>query len=147
MFWITILNKAVAIWKNVLDKGSQGLPQNGNELWGIHFAFKDGQSRPATTTDTCPDVHLHRMLGLGLIVWLASSLVAACAPVSFHLHSKDNVLKGIVVILFGLRQSLLLIQFPNHLSVSHSSGCPSQINFFTKDGCHQCIESLNFFLQ
>ena len=117
MFWIIILNKAVAIWKNVLDKGSQGLPQNGNEQWGIHFAFKDRQSRPATTTDTCPDMHLHRMLELGLIVWFASSLLAACAPVSFHLHRKDNVLKSIVLILFGLRKSLLLIHFPNHLAV------------------------------
>ena len=79
------------------------------------------------TTDTCPDVHLHRMLGLGFIVWLASSLVAACAPVSFHLHRKDNVLKSIVLILFGLHKSLLLIHFPNHLAVFCSFGCPSQI--------------------
>ena len=110
MFWIIISNKAVAIWKNVLfDKESQGLPQNGNDQWGLHFAFKDGQLSPAMTTDTCPDMHLHKMLGLGFIAWLASSLVAACVPVSFHLHSclirKDNVLKGIVLILFGPPQS------------------------------------------
>ena len=67
--------------------------------WGMNFAFKDEQSRPATTTDTCPDVHLHRMLGLGFIAWLSSSLVVACAPASFHLHSclicKGNILKGL----------------------------------------------------
>ena len=51
--------KAVDIWKNVFDKWNQGMPQSGNKQWGIHFAFKDGQSRPATITDACPDVYLH----------------------------------------------------------------------------------------
>ena len=84
------------------------------------FCPQDGQSRPATITDACPDVHLHRMLKLGFIAWLTSSLVAACAPVSFNLHSclirKDNILKGSVLILFAPLQSLL-IYFPNYLAV------------------------------
>ena len=71
------------------------------------------------------------MLRHGFIAWLASSLVAACAPVSFHLHScfirKDNSLESSVLILFGPLQSLLLIYFLNHLAVFCSFGCPSQI--------------------
>ena len=138
MFWIIISNKAVAIWKNVLDKDSQGLPQNGNEQWGLHFAFKDGQLRPATTTDTCT---FTRCLGWGLYKF--SSQVAACVPVSFHLHicliRKDNVLKDIVLILFGPPQSLLLILFPNQLEVFCSFGCPCQIISSLKYGCHRCI--------
>ena len=82
MFGIVVLDKAVVIWKNVFDKWNQGLPQNGNEQWGIHFAFSDGQSRPATITDACPDVHLHR-LRLGFIAWLAFSFVAAWCACEF----------------------------------------------------------------
>jgi len=74
MFCFIILNKVVVNWKNVLDKGSQGPPQNENEQWGTHYAFKDGQSRPAMTTDT------RRELSQGAWAWVYSVVcILACS--------------------------------------------------------------------
>lgn len=96
-----------------------------------------GQSRPATTADTCPDMHLHRILGLGFIAWLASLPVAACAPVSFYLHScKKRSQRYCLASLWST--SVSSPYSLNHLTVFSSFGCRFQIISPPKYGCHQC---------
>ena len=116
-----------SIWKKCLWEMESGTASKWN--WTVRHSFcpQDGQSRPATITDACPDVHLRRMLRLEFIAWLASSLVAAsiCTVVS---SVKITFLK--VVSWFSLPHfslflftSLIIWQFlflwlsiPNHFS-------------------------------